>query len=246
MNDLKNKLTPSANSALSNLLTEFEERILKEALSNARTSNTDEMEISASDILNAKKKLFSESDLSTSREHIRRKRLIYFTSLMSLSYAVIGLLMYLRDNGHLDISKDMGLIIAFGGLFIFIFFILFYNYSFYSKKMRELIVKEKRVLDNQIVELWTRIEDIGIKIASQSSVRPIAISDKRVLIDYISEMLGRDEFEYLEQILRIRNFIVHGQSSKLSRTEKEEAITRSYFIIDELENKLKKMENNGM
>ena len=87
-NNITNKLTSSAQEALNEITEEIKNKIVEQAFENARLKGTSDKEISLSDILNAKEKLFNEKRRRDYYEY-RKKRFTYLIGISGLIYAII-------------------------------------------------------------------------------------------------------------------------------------------------------------
>lgn len=255
MKEIREKLTPSADFELHRFLEECERMILDEAFSIASRNHTGDQEISLSDIMEAKKILFHKTDYSQTEHtiayftqsdqrivinHEKRKLVLFLAIFAGLIYMFIGVLMYLMDNRYLDLNKDSGILFALLGAFLTVFTIFYSRFADYRARLKRLKKKEIQSLDNQIIKLWSRIEDLGYSIMDLDPSIIDKDFDTKPNVDYISSILGPDEYKHLKTILTIRNQIVHGESVELTKDEKEETISKEYFIIDELERILSK------
>ena len=252
--EIYNKLTDSAKSALEDALTECKDWILDEAYSIAALNQPEVIEISLSDILSARKKIFSQDKLKAdmgarlSRAEIRKQYFKFLLTILLLAYVFVGCLFILRSRYNIDFLNDSSfMIITFGFALILYIFVLYRTFD-YRRKMMAIRKDEAENLDRTLENTWDRISYLG-KILYGYMVSQLIderyteeeknkYNDVRSYVDLITISLDPSLQEPFKELLRIRNIIVHGDSESVTREEKEEAISTAKLIVAILKRKV--------
>lgn len=239
-NNIKNKLTNSAKEALNEASREIIMRILEEAYKNAQVKRTADIEISLSDILEAKEKILNER-AKLDKNKNRNKRKVFLFRLSSMLYILFGLLLYIIsiiDDQSFIINSNLGMIISMLGFAIFFF--SFYIEEFYEfQLMRRNIHKEQYESDDfELVKKWQVIEKLTRKLIIKNGIDKNKSISFNYILEYLYSLIGNEEFHKLRDLLRARNLILH-ENYKLEKNKKNDLLKFSSKIIDLLEDKLK-------
>ena len=205
---LYDKLTDSAKKELDSSTKELYELLIYKAYLMAKKNNTEDKEISLSDILSAKNQLFSNEYIESKRKNSNKRKMLLL-SMTGIIYAFVGIFFYIFQNYSFD-EKSIGLVIAALGIMISIFSI------FYFKIVRtnENTIKnndnfEKIYNDFAIINRWQTIEKLGMDLMVKRGL----IDKKSFSVNQIVEFLYNnisdisvDEFKLL---LTTRNELVH-------------------------------------
>lgn len=235
---LYDKLTDSAKKELDSSTKELYELLIYKAYLIAKKNNTEDKEISLSDILSAKNQLFSNEYIASKRKNSNKLKMLLL-SMTGIIYAFVGIFFYIFQNYSFD-EKSIGLVIAALGIMISIFSI------FYFKIVRtnENTIKnndnfEKIYNDFAIINRWQTIEKLGMDLMVKRGL----IDKKSFSVNQIVEFLYNnisdisvDEFKLL---LTTRNELVH-KGVQLSKEEFEITLTIADRIIYALKHKLEK------
>ena len=244
MSKLKNlygRLSPSAREELEKLKTDYERKILERAAFSSQRMGSEILEISVKDIFEAVKNEEGRKRVEVELEQIKRKRKISLLAFTGVTYATVGLLIYLAGNFKLDSVSNLGLIIAFIGLFTSLIAYTFNSLTFIQNKERE----EKRFLkygireEFIILEKWQRIEQLLYSIFSDPKRK-----QKPSFINIINSLDNSGETTKaiatdIKSILNLRNLVVH-MNIKLDQEELEDAIKKADVIISTLEHLAKR------
>lgn len=240
-NNIYNKLTDSAKTALEETTREFTEMIIDKAFQNANKKNTADKEISLTDIIEAKEEiLYKRSELY--KQESKKRRMTLMLSMTGALYSIFGILFYLYQNKSFDSTKDMGLIIAALGILISI---LAFYYSQLITRQKVELLKNNKVIERdnsefEIVRRWQMIEKLGTKLMLRDGISDDRAKSFNFIIKYLSDRLfDNSKTDELRKLLLARNQVVHGGSS-MTKVEIEEMIRTADQIIDELEKRITK------
>ena len=252
--EVYNKLTESAKTAFSDILTEYEDRILHEAYSIAAQNQPEVVEISLSDILSARKKVLSQSKsgvvsnlVSSSAEYRKQFYLFMITSTFIL-YIVGVLIYYLVVRYKIDFQKDFGLTVATTSAVLATYMAILMQAFKLRKKVVDSKKYETETLDKVFLNSWDKIAYFGRLLHGNLSSQLIGdkyseedkekFKDVRTYVDLINISLDSGLQERFKDVLRIRNILVHGDSESVTREEKEEAISSANLIVAILKRKV--------
>lgn len=242
-NNMINKLTSSAQEALNEITEEIKNKIIEQAFEIARLKETADKEISLSDILNAKEKLFNEKRKKDYYEY-RRKRITYLLGISGLVYAIIGLFIYVFQNKEFNLSKDIGLIIAAVGM-IMSFLIIIYqqllNKKYIIPSIKSISDLNLNIENNDfdIVKKWQIIEKMARELMIKKGYDENKSNSFSLIIDFLDkELVSNEQKNQLRDLLKTRNLILH-EDLRLEKNIKTSLIKFSDEIIDQLDRKLK-------
>lgn len=238
MDNIQNKLTDAAKSALNQSVQEITELILEKAKQNACSHKTED-EISLHDILKAKQEILSNKHSEITKEY-RKRRMYLMISMVGMVYAVFGIMFYIYQNNTYDITKDIGLIIATLGTMMAIIGFIYVQIT--NTKNREIIIRTNMTDNNssefEIVRKWRTIEQLSTTLMLKDGIS----SDRAKSINFIVEFLSRQlantiNILDLKELLIARNNIVH-KGKTFSKSELEEKLLVANKIIIELEKRI--------
>lgn len=238
MDNIQNKLTDAAKSALNQSVQEITELILEKAKQNACSHKTED-EISLHDVLKAKQEILSNKHSENTKEY-RKRRMYLMISMVGMVYAVFGIMFYIYQNNTYDITKDIGLIIAALGTMMAIIGFIYVQVT--NTKNREIIVRTNMADNNsfefEIVRKWRTIEQLSTTLMLKEGIS----NDRAKSINFIVEFLSRQlantiNILDLKELLIARNNIVH-KGKTFSKSELEEKLLVADKIIIELEKRI--------
>ena len=249
MDKIYDKLTEAAKSALTDILKDYEDKILNEAYLNAAQNNTQDIEITLSDVMSAKKRLFNKGPKDKIKN---KKRKLYFYTLLfaCLIYALLGVVLLLKEHYQINLKKDVGLILILVSVFTSLFSVFVYMTSEYRKKILNLKKNENEKLDSALLNRWSRIEYYGKVLIgiymTKLSESDASKEDKEKLegvktyADLINKLLDQNMQDSFKRSLKVRNMIAHGESDLVSHLEKADAIELADIVARKLRNIIKK------
>lgn len=238
MDNIHNKLTDAAKSALNQSVHEITEMILEKAKQNAGFHKTED-EISLHDILKAKQEILSNKHSGITKEY-RKRRMYLMISTVGMVYAVFGIIFYIYQNNTYDITKDIGLIIATLGTMMAI--IGFTYVQITSTKNREIIIRtniaDNNSLEFEIISKWSTIEQLSTTLMLKDGISNDRAKSINFIVEFLSQQLSNtiNIFD-LKELLITRNNIVH-KGKTLSKSELEEKLLVANKIIFELEKRI--------
>ncbi len=262
--EYKEKLTISACEEYDNIVNQFRARLLKEAYLIATKNQTSDKEISLNDILEANKLLNGhnrnisslDEDINESlRQSIesvkasaeirrlrRAKLMLLALATAGIIYVLAGFIVYIMRNNSFVFHDSSFTMIAFG-VVIILLSIVMGALTVYQQKMRIEKRKESIKMNETIIKFWSRIDSLSKLLMENQFARLGNDNNKRIQIeeikshvDLIYQLLETDsEKSQFEELLNVRNKIIHGDSFDISIEEKEDAITVAYSIINKLE-----------
>ncbi len=232
-------LTESAKEKISEIIADKKQELLEKAFDIARQNQTENIEISLRDILEANdSNRYTELKIKNSAS--RRKRMTYLIGLAGALYAIIGFMIYFYQTSNFDLKSDLGLIMVVAG--ILMTFLSFFFNQFYllkqSKLQTEVKVKNHDFYpspDYAVVERWQIIESLVRKKYAKNEKEQKVISFNQ-LLQYLSEHYATSDkdLKEIKQLLTARNDIVH-DSQKYSDSKRAEMIIIADKIIEKLE-----------
>jgi hypothetical protein len=234
-NSPTNILTPSAQDALEDIIMETREKVISAAVQAARLKGTADKEISLSDILEAKEKVFYTG--TPFKDISKKMRMLTILSLTSSLYAVFGLFFYLTKNKDFILKDDSGLIISSIGIFVALTSLIV---SQLLAKQQNLSTKASNASsltydDFAIIKRWQTIERLSSSLMESRGISADKAKSVRTILDFMSlELQDSRKSEKLRQLLTIRNQIVH-EGKELSDNDRRYYLDISTEIIDTLE-----------
>lgn len=238
-NNIEKKLTTSAREAIEEISKEINSKILYEANKIAQIKDTAEKEISLSDVLEAKENMLSEK-VNRDKSENRRRRMIYLIGISGVTYAMVGLFIYVFQNKEFDLSNDLGLIIAGLGITLSIFAIIYQQLL--NKKLVSMTKSGVEIEfggDNyDIVKKWQVIEKLTRQLMMNKGYDENKSNSFNYLIKFLDEFVSDNEMRNnLRRLLKSRNSILH-EDYRLDKSERTELLKFSSEMIDLLESEL--------
>lgn len=226
--DLYNKLTDSARIGLSDITEDITNSILEQAFEISLTSEAEGREISLNDIMEAKRKLFSQK---IEEKQAKQKRWYSVLIMAGTLYAILGILFYLYSNKGFDLLSNLGLVIAIIGVMIS-FFAMFI--SQYTLKRNNTYI-DNQIPDFEIIKKWQLIERLSSEIMLKEGISETRSHSISYILSFLSEKIeDKSKLKDLQELLKARNEIVH-KGIKLSRLEKKSLVEKADSIIKEIE-----------
>lgn len=236
-NEINNKLTSSAKSALDNYLTELRNDILTKAINKAKSNDEKAKEIRLTEIISAiNDKSSNETNLiySKTKNTIlnKRKRFIVIGMFVGIVYSIIGFAYYFIKNNEINIENDFGLIAGFAGIFLTLITFL-YGILLRDRTLRKAYQEESQgshVLNKEyeLLSKWKMIENQFRSVVSSMSdkdANTFSISNLiRFAID--KEIITRKDEDTLRALLSARNNIVHGHKENILKDSEIELLLK--------------------
>lgn len=242
------KLTNSAKEALNDIIAEFKDKVIEQAVIRAKQKDTADKEISLSDIMEAYSVLF-EKKTNKQKEDLRRKRMSFVIIASGITYAFAGLIIYIFQNKEFSIQNDLGIIIAIMGVF-FALFGFFYQQVLNKRilfgnniSLKSLNV-EFETNELELIKKWQAIEQLTSKLMKQKGFSDNEAKSFNSLIKFLSHELNVNQAMTVKELLTSRNRILH-EAYKPEKSKKTELVKKSNEIIDILESKVESTLHNN-
>lgn len=232
---MNNKLSESAKNAMEDIINEYRDFIIGEALELQRK----DFPITANDVYEAK----SRVDRNTSEWYVRnridkRKRMSMYLLFMGVIYGVIGFFIFVirRKGIHMDewdlISLSVGLMGLLMSLFAYVGYISYNQKKSYIDRNKYSATYDYDERCFVIVKLWRQIEQLGRQLMYLNGDNEDA--NVSSVIDFLLNS-DSDNALKIKEILAFRNSIVHTPEVKYSKAKIEEIIAMEHSIIEELD-----------
>jgi hypothetical protein len=235
MSDIQKErmLTPAAKETFENILREYAERILEEALMRAHPLPNGEKEISVRDILE------SIDVINQGRRRSKAKQLDAILTMYSFLGILIALcsmafLFYKNLKFELDFKQQIILFSGVIGLLMAIF-------PYFYRKLRRVIVDSSTSVNDKTIDSsfmfikkWQDIEN-----TLRSLTRKIEVSNERepvsstIQLLYSNKILTESDVDTLRFLLKLRNELVHEDR----RVERDQVLT-ALEKAEDLQNRL--------
>ena len=241
----ENILTKSAKEELETYLAQEKERILNEAYQKASQTRGNIEEISLRDILEATDKFRYEAD-KRKKSNYRKKRMSMMLALSGVTYALVGIIIYLYQKSKFDIQQDLGLLIAAVGILVTLIAFFYNQLNLLSKKEYEKSSQSdyRSLTDFSIVERWSAIEKLIRQIIEkETSKDPKSFNQILKYLDSKKIFTGPEHQDF-RSLLMTRNKILH-ESINISESKRNELIEVADRLIDKLEKVKSMAHNNG-
>ena len=233
---LYEKLTDSAKIELDNSSKEICELLTYKAYLIAKKKNTENKEISLSDILSAKNQLFANEYICIKKKNSNKRKMLLL-SMSGIIYALAGISLYLFQNFSFD-EKNIGLIIAVLGATISIFSIFYFKIV----QTKESIINRNDYYDKfykefAIINRWQTIEKLGLDLMVKKELIDRKSFSINQIVNFLYNNVKEISIDEFKSLLTTRNELVH-KGVKLSREEFESVLVIADKIIDALKHKL--------
>ena len=168
----------------------------------------------------------------------RKNRMLSMISLLGIIYAIFGLMLMLWSEVRITIQYDsvmmMAFILIFMGLFVAMFSLLFKNMI----RIRPQYYRGQShtISPYEVVNKWKEIEALVHELTPEKDTLSLS-SMVSNLKD--TQIISEKDIKIINQLLNIRNQIVHGQNNKYNLSQEE---LRSILLqADKIISKMKKI-----
>ena len=168
----------------------------------------------------------------------RKNRMLSMISLLGIIYAIFGLMLMLWSEVRITIQYDsvmmMAFILIFMGLFVAMFSLLFKNMI----RIRPQYYRGQShtISPYEVVNKWKEIEALIHELTPEEDTLSLS-SMVSNLKD--TQIISEQDIKIINQLLNIRNQIVHGQNNKYNLSQEE---LRSILLqADKIISKMKKI-----
>lgn len=240
--NIEEKLTPAARDALDELITNYRDQILFNAMDSATELPGELEEISVRDIISGIEKTKSKV---IDRKWDLRTRMLRTLMLVGIIYAFIGIGYYIYTNLEVNFAQQVGLIAAFAGLSISL--VSYFLLNIYKEKYRfsvsaseySKIEPFKANLEQELVRKWGDIElssrDLIASIFGESKANLSLTSILEFLLK--KEILNENDYIISKRLLEMRNKILH-EGKEFNKVEIENSIKMASKILDKIRARL--------
>lgn len=180
----------------------------------------------------------TKSNLRTDKKVQRQNRMFSMISLLGIIYALLGLMLMmwseLRDTVRYDSIMMMSFVLIFLGLFVALFSLLFKN----MVRMRPQYYRGQihTISPYEVINKWKEIEALVHELTPEEDTLSLS-SMVSNLKD--TKIISEQDIEIINQLLNIRNQIVHGQDNKYDLSQAE--LRTILLQADKIISKMKKL-----
>lgn len=180
----------------------------------------------------------TKSNLRTDKKVQRQNRMLSMISLLGIVYALLGLMLMMwsevRDTVRYDSIMMMSFVLIFLGLFVALFSLLFKNMG----RLRPQYYRGKShtISPYEVINKWKEIEALVHELTPEEDTLSLS-SMVSNLKD--TQIISEQDIEIINQLLNIRNQIVHGQDNKYSLSQAE--LRTILLQADKIISKMKKL-----
>ena len=179
-----------------------------------------------------------KSNLRIDKRVQRKNRMLSMISLLGIIYALFGLMLMMWSEVRTTIQYDsimmMAFILIFMGLFVAMFSLLFKNMI----RIRPQYYRGQSYIISpyEVVNKWKEIEALIHELTPEEDTLSLS-SMVSNLKD--TQIISEQDIKIINQLLNIRNQIVHGQDNKYNLSQEE---LRSILLqADKIISKMKKI-----
>lgn len=180
----------------------------------------------------------TKSNLRTDKKVQRQNRMFSMISLLGIIYALLGLMLMmwseLIDTVRYDSIMTMSFVLIFLGLFVALFSLLFNN----MVRMRPQYYRGQihTISPFEVINKWKEIEALVHELTPEEDTLSLS-SMLSNLKD--TKIISEQDIEIINQLLNIRNQIVHGQDNKYDLSQAE--LRTILLQADKIISKMKKL-----
>lgn len=179
-----------------------------------------------------------KSNLRIDKKVQRQNHMFSMISLLGITYALFGLMLMMwsevRDTIRYDSIMMMSFVLTFMGLFVALFSLLFKNMG----RIRSQYYRGQShtISPYEVVNKWKEIEALVHELTPEKDTLSLS-SMVSNLKD--TQIISEQDIKIINQLLNIRNQIVHGQDDKYNMSQEE---LRSILLqADKIISKMKKI-----
>jgi hypothetical protein len=232
-NKIYSYLTNAAKEELELKTSEFRNNLLAEAYKSADRKHSEIKEISLTDLLDAKKSTINLIDSKNySKSLYRKERWNGLLTISGITYTIIGIGIYLYQNGLIETKNSIGLIVATVGILVTLFAqSIKYPFFRFSGDLQKQ--QQKSNSKYTIVDRWGKIEQLGRKLIAENFPN-VKTQSFGSIIKLLGNQLTEESYKDLRKLLEIRSKILH-EDYNPSNSELEWSIIASDKIIEQIE-----------
>lgn len=180
----------------------------------------------------------TKSNLRIDKKVQRQNRMLSMISLLGIVYALLGLMLMMwsevRNTVRYDSIMMMSFVLIFLGLFVALFSLLFKNMG----RLRPQYYRGQShtISTYEVINKWKEIEALVHELTPEEDTLSLSsmvsnLKDTQIISD--------QDIEIINQLLNIRNQIVHGQDNKCSLSQAE--LRTILLHADKIISKMKKL-----
>ena len=213
---------------------EYKDLLIERILSDMHESDADL--INPSDLIRLD--VMTKSNLRTDKKVQRQNRMLSMISILGIVYALVGLMLMqwseVKDIVRYDSMMMMSFVLIFLGLFVALFSLLFKNMG----RIRPQYYREKNytISSYEVINKWKEIEALVHELTPREDTLSLS-SMMSNLKD--TQIISEQDIEIINQLLNIRNQIVHGQDNKYNLSQEE--LRAILLQADKIISKMKKL-----
>lgn len=213
---------------------EYKDLLIERILSDMHENDADL--INPSDLIRLD--VMTKSNLRTDKKVQRQNRMLSMISILGIVYALVGLMLMqwseVKDIVRYDSMMMMSFVLIFLGLFVALFSLLFKNMG----RIRPQYYREKNytISSYEAINKWKEIEALVHELTPREDTLSLS-SMMSNLKD--TQIISEQDIEIINQLLNIRNQIVHGQDNKYNLSQEE--LRAILLQADKIISKMKKL-----
>lgn len=213
---------------------EYKDLLIEHILSDMHENDADL--INPSDLIRLD--VTTKLSLRTDKKAQRQNYMLSIISLLGITYAILGLMLMmwseLKDNIRYDSTIMMSFVLICIGLFVTLFSLLFKNMArilpqYYRRQSRSISPYE-------VINKWKEIEALVHELTPAEDT--LSLSSMLVNLKD-TKIISEQDIEIINQLLNIRNQIVHGQNNKYNLSQAE--LRTILLEIDKIISKMKRV-----
>lgn len=222
------------NVIINELGEEYKDLLIERILSDMHENDADL--INPSDLIRLD--VMTKSNLRTDKKVQRQNRMLSMISILGIVYALVGLMLMqwseVKDIVRYDSMMMMSFVLIFLGLFVALFSLLFKNMG----RIRPQYYREKNytISSYEVINKWKEIEALVHELTPREDTLSLS-SMMSNLKD--TQIISEQDIEIINQLLNIRNQIVHGQDNKYNLSQEE--LRAILLQADKIISKMKKL-----
>lgn len=231
--NIKQLLTPSANTVLTEMLEQYEIEVLEKAYKEASDTNGHVTEITVRDLLKSQKKETVKND----------SKISFFMNMgisISLIYSLIGIIIFVYKEYaiRLNLFSNIGLTLTFVGLLLAFFFFMYGNLIKSFKNYKISIKNEKENIEMIFIKKWSELESVTRNWLSHNQGESYSnISIREIIQELQTNVASIQDKKLINEMMIVRNKIVH-ENCKIPNNELTAYINFLDKMIQKMNNEI--------
>lgn len=233
MSDYKYKLQEGTSMILNNLSEEYTKFLIEKALVNNNLKRVED--ILPEDLISINENFRRLNN--TSEHKSKKERSMSLIKLVGITYGMLGYWIYLYAN--LDTQNEietMGFILMGLGIFSYLSATIL-NVSIIKRK--QSLSFEKQINEYKLVEQWNEIERLSYLLVDnlmniENNVSLNIPISRVIKLLYNEEILDINDVKKYEEILTLRNSIVHSTEKRISQKDVIESLKKAENLVTKL------------